>query len=132
MDARSGERNATKGRARRPAAVVYTRQRTGQPAKRAAQLAVCREAAARRGADIVDEYTDVGFSGATLERPMLQAMLRRVREGGIRYLVVADVADLTRLCEHWASISRTLRQKDTRLVIAREDRNAPGLGEYLP
>lgn len=61
-----------------PACAIYTRVSTDIQAEHGysleTQIAACREAAQRLGADVIQEYIDDGYSGAYLERPALDAL----------------------------------------------------------
>src|SRR5579863_4720578 len=81
-------------------AVLYTRVSTGKQAASGlgleAQLAECRAHAARKGYDVVAEYTDAAVSGrdAIEKRPGLQAVLAAATR---REDVVVVVYSLSRL-----------------------------------
>ena len=46
--------------------------------------------AEKSGIEILEIHTDVGYSGSTMERPGLQAALRRIREGSVDVLLLMD------------------------------------------
>lgn len=67
-------------------------------------LAYCKA----KGWELLDTYTDGGFSGGTLERPALQELLAKVRGGGIDAVLVYKLDRLSR------------SQKDTLTLIEDE------------
>lgn len=74
-------------------AVLYSRASTDTPfaldVLRGHQLRLMDYAAAN-GIEIVASYADVGYSGSTLERPGLQAVIQAVRDGTAETILVVD------------------------------------------
>ena len=68
-------------------AILYARVSTNEQATSgyslSQQLEALREYAAREGYEIVEEITDPGRSGATLDRPGLDRMRNLVAAGGV-------------------------------------------------
>lgn len=91
------------GRTRRPVrCVIYTRQSVSSSdelSSCAVQREACAVFAASQGWIVEDYFEDWGFSGATLDRPGLQKLLRVVRHFGTDRILV-----------HWLDrLSRNLR-----------------------
>lgn len=89
------------------------------------QLFQLRELAARRGYEIVHEYTDVG-SGTKARRPGLDALLADARRR--RFAVVMTVAfdRLARSVRHFLNIIDQLNDLGVDIVSAREDIDTSG------
>ena len=68
--------------------------------------------AERHGLELVGFHGDDGITGATMERPGLQAMLAAVRRGGIDALIIEDVDRLGRDQEHLQHMMKILRLHD--------------------
>jgi DNA invertase Pin-like site-specific DNA recombinase len=97
---------------------IYTRVSTdGQSVN--AQLADLRETAARRGWEVVHEYTDKGISGAKGrdQRPGLDAMLKAATRGDFDMVAAWSVDRLGRSLQH--------------LVAGMSDLQASSVGLYL-
>jgi DNA invertase Pin-like site-specific DNA recombinase len=83
-------------------AILYTRCSTGMQAASGlgleAQLAACRAHAARKGYDVVGEYTDEAISGkdAIDRRPGLQAVLERAARADDVVVIVYSLSRLSR------------------------------------
>src|SRR5215208_3284520 len=77
-------------------AILYARVSTDEQARSgfslAQQLEALREHAARRGYEVLEEVSDPGQSGASLERPGLDRIRDVVAAGGV-YVVLAQDRD---------------------------------------
>lgn len=75
-------------------AILYARVSTQEQAEKgyslAQQMEALREYAAREGYEIVEEVTDPGQSGASLERPGMDRMRDLVTAGGISVVLAQD------------------------------------------
>lgn len=101
-------------------AMIYRRVSTDEQAEHghslAAQEQLCRERAAADGLPVEADYCDDGYSGATLERPAMQQLLREMQRGDVIYCYrldrlsrsVEDVAMLMRLCQQCGATVRPL------------------------
>lgn len=86
----------------------------GMEAQRSAILAECR----RRGWPDPDFFEDAGESGASLDRPGLQAALQEIANGGVDVLVTAKLDRLSRSVQNFAALMAWLTDEvDTRLVV---------------
>ena len=100
-------------------AVIYCR--VDGPARESTQAAVLAqrahlEAYARsRGMEITGVYTDAGFSGTTLERPGLRALMRDVEAGNADALLVMNRSRLFR-----GSMPEELRRLPVKIHTLRE------------
>lgn len=80
---------------------IYMRVAHGEPAidavdRCAMQRNTLMEYAREHGLEVVEKYWDIGFSGNTLERPGLQAMLADHAAGKFDRVLVVDMSRLTR------------------------------------
>src|SRR5215204_2027425 len=75
-------------------AILYARVSTDEQAKRgyslSQQLEALRKYAAREGYEILEEITDPGRTGATLDRPGLDRMRELVAAGGVSVVLAQD------------------------------------------
>ena len=83
--------------------VAYARVSTeneGQAESCANQIALCQEYAERHPEYILDgKYVDDGISGATNKRPQFTAMIERIKQGDIRYIIAKNEDRLCRSTE---------------------------------
>ncbi|HVA61347.1 MAG TPA: recombinase family protein [Mycobacteriales bacterium] len=95
-----------------PGVAIYARVSSDDQVKNtslADQLDRCRQEVARRGWVLVAEFVEEGVSGTLLNRPALDRLLARAREGGVDVVLVAK-------------LDRFSRDELTRLLIEREFR----------
>src|SRR5687768_14061401 len=75
-------------------AILYARVSTDEQAKRgyslAQQLEALRDHAAREGYEVLEEVTDPGQSGASLERPGMDLVRDLVAGGGVSVVLAQD------------------------------------------
>jgi site-specific DNA recombinase len=91
----------------------------------AIQREACAVFAAAQGWSIVDEvFDDVGFSGATLDRPALQRLLAFVRQGGADRVIIHRLDRLSRNVRDGVRLFDEFRHLNLDLVIV----TAPELG----
>ena len=77
------------------------------------------------GFELIDErFDDVGYSGTTLERPVLQRLQNVVRSGGIEQLVIYRLDRLSRNLRHYTTLFEELGEHNVALEIV----TAPGMG----
>ncbi len=82
-----------------------------------AQLERCREHCRTQGYEVAGEYHDEFISGATVERPGLDAAINALKRGSV--LVVHMLDRLSRGdCEQWADIEKRIRDKKARYESA--------------
>ncbi len=105
---------------------IYTRQsvlRRGDPALASCkvQRMLCtefiRSMAWRGWYPIGERFDDEGFSGATVERPGLEKLFLRIREGDVQRLIVYRLDRLTRRLSDWALLVRLFEQFNVGLTI---------------
>jgi site-specific DNA recombinase len=111
-------------------AVLYLRVSTKEQAHKGgeaegysipAQRAACIRKAESIGAQVVGEFVDAGESAKTSDRPQLQAMLARLAEGGIQYVIVHKVDRLARNRFDDVTINVSIKQAGARLVSVSEN-----------
>lgn len=87
-----------------PRAIGYGRKSFDDPDERTSsvddQELFARRYAERHGFEMDAFHGDDGITGATMERPGLQAVLQRLTGGGIKALIIEDVDRLSRDAEH--------------------------------
>ncbi len=105
---------------------IYTRQsvlRRGDPALASCkvQRLLCtefiRSMAWRGWYPIGERFDDEGFSGATVERPALEKLFLRIREGDVQRVIVYRLDRLTRRLSDWALLVRLFEQFNVGLTI---------------
>jgi len=82
--------------------------------------------AARRGFEVVREYTDVGISGARARRPGLDAMLADAHRGGFSIVLVAAFDRVARSVKHFLKVVDELNDLGIEFVSARENIDTSG------
>lgn len=100
-------------------AAIYVRVSTEDQVRHGYSLAEQRDACNRRavslGAKSVLEFADEGISGATLDRPGLNALREAVREGQIDIIIVRDPDRLSRKLAHQLLITEEFEKAGVRL-----------------
>jgi DNA invertase Pin-like site-specific DNA recombinase len=110
-------RNLTLGR--EVVCIGYGRLSFDDPSRKTSSVQD-QEAAARRYADqkgwaMHSFHGDHGITGATMQRPGLQEMLRHVRERRVDFVIIEDVDRLGRDQEHLQYMAKLFRANDVRL-----------------
>jgi DNA invertase Pin-like site-specific DNA recombinase len=106
-------------------AAIYARVSTGDQHVET-QLYQLRELAARRGFEIVHEYTDVGVSGSRARRPGLDAMLTDAHRGKFSIVLVAAFDRVARSVRHFLTVVDELSDLGIEFVSARENIDTSG------
>lgn len=81
----------------------------------------CRKIAERHGLCITDEYCDIGASASRIKRPALQRMLDEMTAKNIHYVIVTDLARMSRNMRDLRTIAACLTQADAELIVCDED-----------
>lgn len=96
---------------------IYARVSTDEQAEHGTsleeQVRLCRQRLAAE--ETAEEFVDAGWSGTTMERPRLQALLRSARAGGLARLLVYDPDRLSRSAAHLLLLVDELRAAGVRL-----------------
>jgi DNA invertase Pin-like site-specific DNA recombinase len=106
-------------------AAIYSRVSTSDQHVET-QLYQLRELAARRGFEIVHEYTDVGVSGSRARRPGLDAMLSDAHRGKFSIVLVAAFDRVARSVRHFLTVMDELNDLGIEFVSARENIDTSG------
>ena len=106
-------------------AAIYSRVSTSDQHVET-QLYQLRELAARRGFEIVHEYTDVGVSGSRARRPGLDAMLADAHRGRFSIVLVAAFDRVARSVRHFLTVVDELNDLGIEFVSARENIDTSG------
>lgn len=118
MNASQKERNDTTKRA-----VVYLRAARADQTSRersARQRQACLQMAKQLEVTIADEYVD---TGCRRRRPQLIAMIRQIKQGGIDYLIVERLEQLTRNFVDHAELEVLAQKHGTTIVSCVEYEN---------
>lgn len=103
-------------------AVLYLRAASADPQDQQSAISeqrdACTREAERLGVVISGEYVDTGASGNSRSRSGLRALLRRIAERPVRYVIVRDHTRLARNPVDDAAIRRRLDQAGATLVPA--------------
>src|ERR1035438_2509813 len=106
-------------------AAIYARVST--PDQRVeTQLYQLRELAARRGFEIVQEYTDVGVSGSKARRGGLDALLADAHRRKFSIVLVAAFDRVARSVKHFLTVVDELNDLGIEFVSARENIDTSG------
>ncbi len=121
-------------------AVIYLRVSTSAQADKdygtegysiPAQREACKRAAEGLGAKVVEEYLDRGESARSADRPALLAMLERIKDRDIDFVIVHKVDRLARNRADDIEIALAIRASGARLVSASENIDQTPSGTLL-
>ena len=90
------------------------------------QLYPLRELAARRGFEVVNEYTDVGVSGSKARRKGLDAMLADAHRRKFSIVLVAAFDRVARSVKHFLTVMDELNDLGIEFISARENIDTSG------
>jgi site-specific DNA recombinase len=100
-------------------AILYTRVSTDEQARSgyslAQQLEALREYAAREGYEVLEEVSDPGQSGASLERPGMDRVRDLVAAGGVSVVVAQDRDRFAREPAYHYLLRREFEEYSTKL-----------------
>jgi DNA invertase Pin-like site-specific DNA recombinase len=100
-------------------AILYARVSTDEQARSgyslAQQLEALREYAAREGYEVLDEVTDAGQSGASLERPGMDRVRDLVAGGGVSVVLAQDRDRFAREPAYHYLLKREFEEHGTKL-----------------
>ena len=91
------------------------------------QLYQLRELAARRGFEIVQEYTDIGVSGSKARRGGLDALLADAHRRRFSIVLVAAFDRVARSVKHFLTVVDELNDLGIEFVSARENIDTSGV-----
>ena len=104
---------------------IYARVSTGDQHVET-QLYQLRELAARRGFEVVNEYTDVGVSGSKARRKGLDAMLADAHRRKFSIVLVAAFDRVARSVKHFLTVMDELNDLGIEFISARENIDTSG------
>jgi DNA invertase Pin-like site-specific DNA recombinase len=81
----------------------------------------CRSVAEQYGLRITDEYCDIGASASRIKRPALRQMLNELTTKNVHYVIVTDLARLSRNMRDLRTITAHLTQDGAELIVCDED-----------
>ena len=108
-----------------PKAAIYARVSTPEQCVEN-QLYDLREMAARRGFEVVHEYTDIGVSGSKARRPGLDALLADAHRRKFSIVLVAAFDRVARSVKHFLTVVDELNDLGIEFVSARENIGTSG------
>ena len=115
--------------------VLYARVSSHKQAEKdlsiPAQIRALKAFAHEQGWTVVGVYEDKGVSGRTGNRPGLQNMLRRVRQGGVDAVLVWKLDRLARNVEVSAAIDGLLRRQGVKLISLHESFDDSPQGRFI-
>lgn len=120
---------AIRARAHAIAVAIYTRVSTanqvgGRFDSCESQAAVCRDFIAKHASDGWFEvacFSDPAYSGGTLDRPGIRALMRQIEAGEIKVVVIFKLERVLRSTSEWAPFRAFLKAHDCQLVSVTED-----------
>ncbi len=118
-----------RARAHALAVAIYTRVSTanqvgGRFDSCESQAAVCRDFIAKHASDGWFEvacFSDPAYSGGTLDRPGIRALMRQIEAGEIKVVVIFKLERVLRSTSEWAPFRAFLKTHDCQLVSVTED-----------
>jgi len=108
-----------------PRAAIYARVSTADQHV-ATQLYQLRELAARRGFEVVHEYTDVDVSGSKARRKGLDAMLADTHRRKFSIVLVAAFDRVARSVKHFLTVMDELNDLGIEFISARDNIDTSG------
>lgn len=84
------------------------------------QLVTIREFCKARGIDLVEEYVDLGISGAQERRPALIKMMGDAQKRAFDVVIVAGLDRISRSTKHFLSLFEDMRHYKVGLISLRE------------
>jgi DNA invertase Pin-like site-specific DNA recombinase len=120
---------AIRARAHALAVAIYTRVSTtnqvgGRFDSCESQAAVCRDFIAKHASDGWFEmacFSDPAYSGGSLNRPGIRALMRQIEAGEIKIVVIFKLERVLRSTDEWGPFRAFLKQHGCQLVSATED-----------
>ncbi len=88
------------------------------------QAAICREYLERHAVEGWHEvacFSDPAYSGRSMNRPGMQALMRRIEAGDVRIVLVFKFERVLRSTDEWAPFRAFLEKHDCRLLSTTED-----------
>ncbi len=118
-----------RARAHAIAVAIYTRVSTanqvgGRFDSCESQAAVCRDFIAKHASDGWFEvacFSDPAYSGGSLDRPGIRALMRQIEAGEIKVVVIFKLERVLRSTSEWAPFRAFLKAHDCQLVSVTED-----------
>src|ERR1019366_15094 len=90
------------------------------------QLYQLRELAARRGFEVIQEYTDIGVSGSKARRKGLDSMLADAHRHKFSKILVAGFDRIARSVKHFLMVVDELNDLGIEFISARENIDTSG------
>lgn len=84
------------------------------------QLHPCREVALNRNFQIIEEFIDVGISGAKDRRPALDSLLKLAKQGKFKVLIIYSIDRLGRNTKHLLTLLDEFKHLGISLISIRE------------
>jgi DNA invertase Pin-like site-specific DNA recombinase len=87
------------------------------------QAAICRDLIRKRATEgwhEIASYTDAAYSGGTMNRPGIQALMRHIETGQVKVVLIFKLERVLRSTDEWAPFRAFLQKHDCRLESATE------------
>lgn len=110
---------------------VASKDQADQESGVTAQRDACEQEANKIGATLVNEFVDAGVSGNTTNRCGLQQLLKFIIENPITYVIVRDIARLSRNYRDDLVIRQAIEQAGATVVSVDEGIDQAALGPML-
>ncbi len=111
---------STNGRGPQKQVVLYARVSTEEQARHGyslrQQMEALRQHASREGYEVLEEVTDAGQSGASLERPGMDRVRDLVAAGGVSVVLATERDRFSREPAHMWMLREELAEHGTRLL----------------
>ena len=95
------------------------------------QKKVLKDYAKKNGFSITQEYIDLGYTGRSLDRPGMQALLSEIERGKIESVLVANRSQLSRNPAHRNFPCEVISLTDDTKYIAESNRLAAAIRERM-
>ncbi len=116
-------------------AILYARVSTDEQARSgyslAQQMEALRAHAEREGLEVLEEVTEAGYSGASLERPGMDRVRELVAAGGVSVVLAQDLDRISREPWHYEYLRSLFEDHRTELRSLDDSGDDSPIGEFM-
>jgi len=116
-------------------AILYSRVSTDEQARSgyslAQQMEALRQYATQEGYEVLEEVTDAGYSGASLERPGMDRVRELVASGGVSVVLAQDLDRISREPWHYEYLRSLFEDNATELRSLDDSGDDSPMGEFM-
>jgi len=116
-------------------AILYARVSTDEQARSgyslAQQMEALRQYAAQEGYEVLEEVTDAGYSGASLERPGMDRVRELVAAGGVSVVLAQDLDRISREPWHYEYLRSLFEDHRAELRSLDDSGDDSPIGEFM-